>query len=73
MKKLFVLFLLISCGTKPQDENKSIEKIKNYIPDRTYSVEIVKVKDCDYVFWNKGYGSDMEHYAACSNPLHSCK
>ena len=35
------------------------------------TVEIVKIRDCDYVFWENGYGLDMEHYAGCVNPDHT--
>ena len=66
--------VLVSCG----DETKqNIEQIETPIGERYKSnwnadldIEIVKVRDCEYVLWHNSYGSDMEHYEGCENPKH---
>jgi len=70
----FVLVaVLSSCG----DETKeNIEQEKDnremYIsnPKWKADLQIVKVRNCEYVLWYNGYGSDMEHYEGCKNPQH---
>ena len=39
--------------------------------NRNNTLEVVRVRDCDYVILHKGYGSDLEHYAGCENPIHN--
>ena len=78
----FVLInVLYSCQANAEMKAKQ-QKVKsgvieyyddNYIPDfdcENCDINIVKVRDCEYVLWHNGYGSDMEHYADCSNPNH---
>ena len=31
---------------------------------------IFQIGECEYVFWQYGHGSDMEHHAGCKNPIH---
>ena len=33
-------------------------------------INIVKIRNCEYVLWHNGYGSDMEHYEGCQNIEH---
>lgn len=44
--------------------------VESYYPkgDRG-TIEVIKVRQCEYVLWHHGYGSDMEHYGGCSNPF----
>lgn len=78
----FVLInVLYSCGFKSEAKAEQ-EKVKSgeieYYDDNYISnydcdncdINIVKVRDCEYVFWHNGNGSDMEHYADCNNPNH---
>ena len=60
--------LLFSCG----DERNSEERFGEiyYQKSRYEYIEIVKVRDCEYVVWRNSYGSDMEHYEGCQNILH---
>ena len=79
----FVLInVLYSCGFNSEEVKAEQEKVKsgeieyyddNFISDfdcDNCDINIVKVRDCEYVFWHNGYGSDMEHYADCNNPNH---
>lgn len=70
MKTILIVICLVVVGCSPTPTNK---------PTQTHSekwgppsIEIVKVRDCEYVLWYYGYGSDMEHYEGCTNPKH-CK
>lgn len=56
-----VISLFISCGNEPEKQIR--ERYK-------YDIEIVKVRECEYVLWFNGYGSDMEHYEGCENAKH---
>lgn len=38
--------------------------------NRYAEFQIVKLRNCEYVLWHNGHGSDMEHYAGCTNPQH---
>ena len=69
----FVLVaVLSSCGTEPKENiEQEIDNREIYIVDGTYDeVQIIKVRNCEYVFWHNGYGSDMEHYEGCNNGEH---
>jgi len=69
---LFLVVTFFSCGGEIEQEEKET-------PGEFYSshkliedIQIVKVRDCEYVLWHNGYGSNMEHYAGCNNIEH-CK
>lgn len=69
MTLLLVLIGLFSCIQTQENEPPTGEFY--YTAARgSGPLEIVKVRDCEYVLWHNGYGSDMEHYADCSNPAH---
>tara|TARA_R110000787_G_scaffold284293_1_gene397857 strand:+ start:1510 stop:1752 length:243 start_codon:yes stop_codon:yes gene_type:complete len=60
--------VLFSCKNEPKQNNKELE---TYVSNGKYeSIEIVKVRNCEYVLWHNGYGSDMEHYEGCKNTEH---
>ena len=61
-----LLAVLFSC-TPEQKIQEDIEKEKY-----TSNTEIIKIRNCEYVLWHNGYGSDMEHYEGCTNVEH-CK
>ena len=65
--KVLPILILTSCS----NPNKETPKGEFYsTTGASESIEIVKVRDCEYVLWHKGYGSDMEHYEGCQNPNH---
>lgn len=72
---LALLFAVImaSCGGSERHETEENSSGKFYYiksnSDGHY-LEIIMVRDCEYVLWHRGYGSDMEHYAGCTNPIH---
>jgi hypothetical protein len=39
-------------------------------PVRNGTIQVVKVKDCEYVLWDDYSGVAMEHYEGCQNPQH---
>ena len=52
----FVLVaVLSSCGTEPKENiEQEIDNREIYIVDGTYDeVQIIKVRNCEYVFWHK--------------------
>lgn len=66
--------VLASCGSESEqniEQNKKPtgERYKSTF-NRDLDIEIVKVRDCEYVLWHNSYGSDMEHYEGCENPKH---
>lgn len=70
----FVLVaVLSSCGT---EDKENIEQEKDeremYISDPKFKadLQILKVRNCEYVLWHNSYGSDMEHYEGCNNAEH---
>ena len=78
---LIVLLFVIGCGPSREDRMARLEERKERIKTNSdaqvylsaYSglaVEIMKVKDCEYVLWHNSYGSDMEHYEGCNNNKH---
>jgi len=67
--------VLFSCKNEPKQNSKELEKnskeLETYLSKGKYeSIEIVKVRNCEYVLWHNGYGSDMEHYEGCKNTEH---
>lgn len=58
-----VLLLLGGCGSP------STEKVD---PDVGGRLEIVHVRNCDYVLWANGYHGGMAHAGDCHNPIHQC-
>ena len=60
--------VLFSCKNEPKQNSKELE---TYLSKGEYeSIEIVNVRNCEYVLWHNGYGSDMEHYEGCKNTEH---
>lgn len=75
INKLLLLSLIISicsCQEEPKQNEKPIGERYKSNWDRDLDIEIVKVRDCEYVLWHNSYGSDMEHYEGCENQNH-CK
>ena len=57
--------VLFSCKNETQN-NKELEiYISKYA-----TIQLVKVRNCEYILWHNGYGSDMEHYEGCKNTEH---
>ncbi len=72
---ILLVAVLVSCGNEPkqniEQEDKPIgERYKSKLTYYKWDIEIIKVRDCEYVLWHNGYGSDMEHYEGCENPKH---
>jgi hypothetical protein len=77
MKSIYyisIVLLLYSCSEPGWKGKKEIKQVKETSVTKTdfplSSVSIMKVGECEYVFWENSYGSDMEHYEGCSNPKH---
>lgn len=78
MKKLIFLTLIISACGKEYESTVTDQPTREFYnttnPNNREAkgdVEIIKIRDCDYVFWHNSYGSDMEHYQGCLNTNHS--
>jgi hypothetical protein len=68
---LVLAFMLACSAEKKKEEAKEETITKEVLRVNQYTeVEILQVKGCEYIFLNNGYGSDLEHYAACQNPKH---
>jgi hypothetical protein len=77
---LYILLVAmpISCGNEyRQSTNQKKKPIgewyksgNNQFNDEEWDLQIVKVRDCEYVLWHNWAGSDMEHYEGCDNPKH---
>lgn len=69
---LLMCTLWLSCSPKkPLDSySKSYTEVEAYVNLKFGEVAVVKIKDCEYVFWDYYRGSDMEHYAGCTNAAH---
>lgn len=65
MKRIITLLIIISFfGCKDRQREQSSKEFYSN------NIEVVKVRNCEYVLWHNSYGSDMEHYAGCSNNEH---
>lgn len=53
------------------DSSNSYEFVRPFGFDEGYGIYIINVRNCEYVIYERGYGSDMEHYADCQNPNHT--
>jgi hypothetical protein len=67
MKNRFIFlllsgFLLVGCNIPTKKERKKESEVDG--------LEIIKVRNCEYVLWFNNYGSDMEHYEGCKNKEH---
>ena len=80
MKKILILLtavVLYSCDAPGVNRDENEDKLDNYNEtDELYvdgwkELTIVKVRNCEYVLWHNGYGSDMEHYGGCANTEHN--
>jgi hypothetical protein len=58
--------VLFSCTPETKQNRQEEFKEEKYISN----TEIIKVRNCEYVLWYNGYGSDMEHYEGCKNTEH---
>lgn len=58
-----VCILLLSCAPPETKRSYPSHEPDAYVNIKMFEVAVVRVKDCEYVFWERGYGSDMEHYA----------
>jgi hypothetical protein len=69
---LVLVAVLSSCESEPKQKiEQSKSNAETYETKARYKdIEIVKVRDCEYVLWHNSYGSDMEHYEGCENPKH---
>lgn len=79
MKKNILLILilatmLIGCKTAERESRQETgewyESYSFFSSRPILKIQIVKVRDCEYVLWHKSEGSDMEHYEGCQNPNH---
>jgi hypothetical protein len=79
MKKLFLViistFIFLGCEKEeelhlPPNSSNSYEFVRHSDFNEGYGIYIVTVRNCEYVIYERGYGSDMEHYADCQNPNH---
>jgi len=63
---ILIIVLMASCGSsstkKPRDQSKVITGNGNGYLKLHY------IGGCTYVIYHAGYGSDLEHHAACGNP-----
>lgn len=64
---IIVFVVLLTSACSPGGEAVNVEKGEFYKLNQT---QIVKIRNCEYVFWHNGYGSDMEHYEGCENKEH---
>ena len=72
--KAIICYLLLStvaCATKEGNTDQQVDANTSNVPYK--GIVVIKVKDCEYVLWENGYGSDMEHYEGCKNPIHDCR
>lgn len=72
---IILVGVIVYCGNKLQQninqarKNSNKERYKsNFV--KKINIETIKVRNCEYVLWHNGYGSDMEHYEGCENPKH---
>lgn len=74
MKTILIVICLVVVGCTPSSTptNKLEPTRENYSDKYGFNVSIATVRDCKYVLWYNGSGSDMEHYEGCTNPKH-CK
>ena len=61
--------LLVSVFFSCKNEKQNNKELELYI-SKYATISIVKVRNCEYVLWHNGYGSDMEHYEGCKNTEH---
>lgn len=64
---ILLTVLVVSCCTPASNQDDGTPR-EYYESGR---LEIIKVRDCEYVLWYNGYGSNMEHYEGCQNPNHN--
>ncbi len=66
--------VLFSCGSETgqnieQNEKPAGERYQSATGYK-WDLEILKIRDCEYILWHNGYGSEMEHYEGCKNSEH---
>lgn len=50
-------------------QNDTLYVLDYIVSERNTTVVYVKkIRNCDYVFWQNSYGSDIEHAGDCTNP-----
>ena len=64
---LYTLFVAVFFSCKNETQNN--KELELYI-SKYATIELLKVRNCEYVLWHNGYGSDMEHYEGCKNTEH---
>ena len=72
-----ILAGVLSCSADINKKSTRVQ-VEEYYSDQYVSyrdcdncdINIVKVRNCEYVLWHNGYGSDMEHYEGCQNQEH---
>lgn len=74
MKTILIVICLVvvGCSPSPTPINEGGSVRETYSDKYGDYLEIATVRDCKYVLWYNGSGSDMEHYEGCTNPKH-CK
>ncbi len=65
MKKILLsIIILTTFGCEPEWKEQQQQRQKTYGYD---DLEIVRLRDRDYVRWHNGYGSQMVHAGDCKN------
>ena len=52
----------------PERIKRNVEFVGVY---KQIRIELIKIRDCEYVLWENVNGLDMEHYAGCMNTEHT--
>ena len=73
---IIVLAILLGNSIKKAASAKVEVKAVQSLPHQSTkglkygAITIIVVDGCEYVLWYQVAGSDMEHHAACNNPIH---
>lgn len=79
MKKNIIVLLtmlaviLFGCASEPETyepETPIKEEIERELYGKNLNVEIIKVRDCEYVYVYASVGVDITHYEGCTNVVH---
>ena len=68
---LLLSIMFFSCVRKKDKYiTPTYNKTETYQVNQYHEVEIVRVRDCEYVLISTRWGTDIEHYEGCENPKH---
>lgn len=58
--------------TKKGDKLQAVKEAERefYYDKMGRTIEIIKIRDCEYVLWYGDRANDLEHYAGCLNEKH---